>query len=80
MDFHRSPLVGWGLVIDVSVNIHIDIDANWVGLLFHDVAKEASTSGQKGDSPHHTKGKAKISKDCPADTGTVERQMLAKDL
>lgn len=79
MDFHRSQLVDWGLVIDVSVDIHIDIDTDGVGLLFHDVAKKAGASGEKGDSAHHAKRKAKISEDRSADSGAIQWQMLAED-
>ena len=79
VDFHR-PLAGGGLIIDVSVHIHVDIDANWVSLLLHNMAKETSTAGQQSHSTHDSEGQTEVCQDGSADPSTVEGQMLAQNV
>ena len=70
VDFHR-PLVSWGLIIDVSVHIHVDIHPNWVGLLFHNVAKEACAAGQQRHTTQDAKWQAQVGQDGSADASAV---------
>ena len=79
VDFHR-PLVSWGLIIDVSVHIHVDIHPNWVGLLLHNVAKESRTAGQEGYSAHDAEGQPEVCQHGSTDAGPIQGQMLAQDV
>ncbi|CAB4608197.1 unannotated protein [freshwater metagenome] len=60
-----------GLVVDVAVDVHIDVDSHRMGLLFHDVAEQSGTAGQEGDTAHHTKGKAEVCQHRTTNTGAV---------
>lgn len=69
-----------GLIIDVSVNVHVDIHANGVGLFFHDVAQKTGATGQQSHAAHDPQGQAQICQNRPADARAVQGQVLAQDI
>ena len=69
-----------GLVVDVAVDVHIDVDPDRVGLLLDEVAEEACAAREERYPAHHPHRQTDVGQHCPAHARAVEREGLGEHL